>query len=278
MSRERTDGSDKDELSIIAHRGFSGMFPENTIAACEAASGTGNSGLEHHRADMIELDIRPCADGTIVVFHDAHLGHLTPRDEYVRELPAEDVLGTEVLDSGQTIPTLEQALDAIPSSIGVLLELKNSGTVDLHRGRMLDDDELAEWKDRWRPFIRRVLEIISQHEHEFVVSSFAQSAIATVRELDASVPISFIFGGDDGSLDQRYAIVREHDCEQVQPGRYATVDPERGGPPNEDVIKALQSDGRTVIAPTSQTWRQVRDFRRAGADAIIVDYPLPQRF
>lgn len=278
MSNERSDGTNVDELSIIAHRGFCGFYPENTLGAFEAASGAGNDGLGHQPADMIELDIRPCADGTIVVFHDAQLDRLTPRDGFVRELPSEELLQTEVLDSGQTIPTLEQALDAIPPSVDVLIELKNPGNAKLQRGRKVADNGLAEQKDHWRPFTRRVLEIVSQHKHEFVISSFAEAAIATVRELDASVPISFIFGGDGGSLDDRYAIVREHDCEWVQPGRFATHGLERGGPPNEDVIATLRSEGRTVVAPTSQTWIQLRDFRRAGADAIIVDYPLPQRF
>ncbi|WP_342764540.1 glycerophosphodiester phosphodiesterase [Haladaptatus sp. R4] len=58
-------GADEDDVTYVAHRGYKGLHPENTLRAFEAASRT---------ADMIELDIMPCAGGEIVVFHDEKLG------------------------------------------------------------------------------------------------------------------------------------------------------------------------------------------------------------
>ena len=46
---------------IIAHRGFSSKYPENTIAAFQASVGI---------ADMIELDVRLSSNGDVVVMHD----------------------------------------------------------------------------------------------------------------------------------------------------------------------------------------------------------------
>ena len=48
--------------SIIAHRGSSTHAPENTIAAFELAVA--------QNADGIELDVKLCADGQIIVIHD----------------------------------------------------------------------------------------------------------------------------------------------------------------------------------------------------------------
>ncbi|MBM3696502.1 MAG: glycerophosphoryl diester phosphodiesterase, partial [Actinobacteria bacterium] len=48
---------------VIAHRGASAAFPENTLAAFRAAAALG--------ADAVELDVRRTADGHPVVHHDA---------------------------------------------------------------------------------------------------------------------------------------------------------------------------------------------------------------
>lgn len=49
-------------IAIIGHRGASAYAPENTLAAFQQAFEQG--------ATMIELDVRRCADGTLIVFHD----------------------------------------------------------------------------------------------------------------------------------------------------------------------------------------------------------------
>ena len=47
---------------VVAHRGYRGSYPENTLVAFEAAIGV--------NADMIELDILLSKDGELVVIHD----------------------------------------------------------------------------------------------------------------------------------------------------------------------------------------------------------------
>ena len=47
---------------IIAHRGFSGIYPENTVLSVSEASNTG--------ADIAEFDVRLTKDKEVVVFHD----------------------------------------------------------------------------------------------------------------------------------------------------------------------------------------------------------------
>lgn len=49
---------------IIAHRGYRACYPENTLCAFEQSL---------DRSRMIELDVRLCGDGAVVVFHDSHL-------------------------------------------------------------------------------------------------------------------------------------------------------------------------------------------------------------
>lgn len=55
---------------LVAHRGGSGLAPENTLVAFERA-------LTWWGADMLELDVRLTADGEVVVIHDATVDRTT---------------------------------------------------------------------------------------------------------------------------------------------------------------------------------------------------------
>jgi glycerophosphoryl diester phosphodiesterase len=54
---------------VTAHRGFSGKYPENTLAAFEAAYSLG--------VDIIEFDIRESADGKLIIIHDTSVNRTT---------------------------------------------------------------------------------------------------------------------------------------------------------------------------------------------------------
>jgi glycerophosphoryl diester phosphodiesterase len=88
---------------IWAHRGSSGRFTENTLAAFDAA--------RTDRADGIEFDVHPCKSGEIVVFHDHDLARLAGRPERIRDLTW-DELRAVTLIGGHRIPRLEEALEA----------------------------------------------------------------------------------------------------------------------------------------------------------------------
>jgi glycerophosphoryl diester phosphodiesterase len=62
----------------IAHRGASGDYPENTLAAFRAAAQAG--------APYFELDVHMTRDGVVVVSHDAELGRTCGRDAAIRDL------------------------------------------------------------------------------------------------------------------------------------------------------------------------------------------------
>ncbi len=108
----------------IAHRGFSGQFPENTLLAFQEALDLG--------VDAIELDVQLSKDGEIMIFHDEDLSRITTckgllKDftfAELRELDAAgmyaDIFGTQV------IPTLSEYLDLTANKdILTFLELKN---------------------------------------------------------------------------------------------------------------------------------------------------------
>ena len=54
---------------VIAHRGASGLAPENTLAAFRLAAALG--------AEGVEMDVQLTADGQAVVIHDSYVNRTT---------------------------------------------------------------------------------------------------------------------------------------------------------------------------------------------------------
>lgn len=113
---------------VIAHRGASAYAPENTIAAFNLAVEMG--------FDLIENDVRRTRDGAIVVSHDGSLDRCTDGTGQIAELTLDEVrassagikFGEEYRD--ERIPTLEEALTAVPANVGYCIELKVNGIAE----------------------------------------------------------------------------------------------------------------------------------------------------
>ena len=264
------------EPTIIAHRGFAGIAPENTVGAALAAAERG--------AEMIEVDVQPAACGTPVVFHDDRLEGtrngrpITDAEGVVWETPLETVTSAAVLD-GETVPTLARLLEALPESVGVNLELKNPGTADLRFGEALSEEEREERRELWMPFLERVLADCDAFEGEILFSSFCEGAIAALREVApeyAAAPLVW------GSLEDGLEVARHYDCEAIHPplnavaGTAMAGDAYHGLPaeePEVDVLEVAHEEGRAVNVWTVENWVQFDELREAGVDGIIADYP-----
>ncbi len=70
---------------ICAHRGLSGLVPENTMAAFAAAQAVG--------ADEIEFDVRLCGDGNMIVCHDETIDRVSDRKGKLADYRVETLLG-----------------------------------------------------------------------------------------------------------------------------------------------------------------------------------------
>ena len=73
---------------ICAHRGASGIYPENTRLAFDAAASIG--------AGWIETDIQSLADDELVIFHDTYLGRTAPGSAKVASLSWPDIAELDV--------------------------------------------------------------------------------------------------------------------------------------------------------------------------------------
>lgn len=123
---------------VIAHRGWSGIAPENTLPAFQLA--------RHAAADLVELDYHHSADGVPVVMHDTTLGRTT--DAATRwpggdlHVAARTLAELRTLDAGAwfhpryagtAVPSLAEALDAIQPAGTTLIERKAGDAATLAR-------------------------------------------------------------------------------------------------------------------------------------------------
>src|SRR3990172_3551604 len=99
----------KPKSSVVGHRGWPTRFPDNTLSGLLAATTV---------ADAVEVDVRRCADGKLVLSHDPDLaGYLVTAHGW-------GFLGELDLGGGHHPVLLDEALGALPAT-PVLLEVKN---------------------------------------------------------------------------------------------------------------------------------------------------------
>lgn len=262
---------------LIAHRGFAGVHPENTVAAVERAV----EGPDHRAADAVEIDVMPSATGEVVVFHDTSPARVTDApatlaDRPIWDLPYERLAGLDVLASGEPVPRLADVLSVVPSDVPVNVEFKNPGSADVRIGQSLEDSAFERHRRRWAQFAESVLAITDDFPHEILVSSFHEPAIAGLRAVDPSVATSFVF---HDSIARGLAVARRYDCESVHLPMNMIAGTELfdagayGDELDRDLVTVAHEEGRDVTAWTIQNWFQASQLRRAGVDGIITDYP-----
>lgn len=161
----------------MAHRGWSGKAPENTMTAIRLA-------LAEPAIRAMEVDVQLSRDGVPVLIHDFRLERTTNGKGLVkdhtlselRELDAGSWLDRKF--AGERIPTLAEALAAVKGRCTLNIELK--ATSDMYPG-------IAE----------KVLELLEQYEmkSEVYITSFDHELIRHVRTLDDTVLTGLIVCG-----------------------------------------------------------------------------------
>ncbi len=107
---------------VIAHRGYSLRAPENTLAAFKLGWESG--------ADGIECDVHLSADGRVVCIHDHDTGRVSREVLTVARTKWSDLQKLDVGSwkdnrwAGESIPLLEDAIKAGPSTLLWVVEIK----------------------------------------------------------------------------------------------------------------------------------------------------------
>ena len=124
---------------MIAHRGFSGVYPENTLLGLRAALEAG--------CDGVELDVLLSRDGELMVLHPDAIPRVTGQDGPIgaftrAELQAIDIgAAFDPRYAGERMATLAQAIELCRGYRAVMcIELKDlqDGDVQGYEDRIID--------------------------------------------------------------------------------------------------------------------------------------------
>ncbi len=222
---------------LIGHRGLNTVAPENTLAAIDAASDRGAAG--------VEIDVRTCKSGQLVVFHDAGLGRMTGGRD-TRTIASLDLHELQAVDlGGDTIPTLRQVIArCCERRLFLNVEMKR----DVPRRGLV---------------VMLTARALRAHDpdHPVVVSSFDPAMLLAFRQLAPGVPTALLI-----APKQRWT------GGLARPLSVAAVHPERSLVRAEDVARHHQR-GRRVMTWTVNDVDEAERLLAAGVDGIISDDP-----
>jgi glycerophosphoryl diester phosphodiesterase len=225
---------------LHGHRGVRGRCPENTMAAFERAVAEG--------ADALELDVRPCRSGEIVVCHDPTLERVTEgRDtRAVADLDARALRGVDV-GSGERVPLLADVL-ALARERGIALNIEMKRDVPSRTRAALGLGTMLRRAGR---------------DHALVVSSFDPPMLALLRIYAPLVPLALLVhrGGRDEHVVHlaRRPFIHAVHLESVLASR--------------EQVASLKRRGLVVAVWTVNDANEARKLSALGVDALITDEP-----
>ncbi|GGM09449.1 glycerophosphodiester phosphodiesterase [Promicromonospora citrea] len=230
--------------AVVAHRGYSAVAPQNTLAAVEAACRAG--------VDAVEIDLQPTAEGAGAVIHDETVDATTDGTGKVAALTAAQVHALDAgvrfapAFAGQRVPALDDVLGVLARHPGtdLLLELKGSwGTRQV---------EKVAATIAAAGFDRRVL-----------VQSFWPGTVATVRDVAPHLPGGLLVSFDPPGLLRLCERLRVVACNP-------SVTTVTGSP---RLVSRLHDAGLRVMAWTANDPAAWSALVAAGVDAVITDRP-----
>ena len=226
--------------AIIAHRGYSSVFPENTMAAFEGAMDIG--------VDYIELDVQLTKDGEVVIFHDDELKRITGMEGKVSDHTYEELRQMDAGSwfshsfAGERIPSLREALELISGSeCRVYLELKDIGGIG-------------------EGFEESVLDVVKKSGmlERCVFASFRYEYLSHLKELDSGIVTLY------NTMSGKITLPEEF------PSDYYGISIEAV---TESTIRAIHEAGKQVFVWTADRPVQMKNVQDMGADGIVTNKP-----
>jgi glycerophosphoryl diester phosphodiesterase len=232
---------------LIAHRGFKGISPENTIPSLTRALTLG--------ANAVEGDIQVSADGVVYLMHDLTVDRTTNgtgtvtalTSTYIDSLVVDADVGT--LLAGAKVPRLSDYL-AVAATLGVKLYLEIKAVRSpADYGLIVDTIEAAGMTER------------------VVLNSFSSTAIVTIRETYSSrvavalAGASFISNFDfeiDRIADYRGGLLWDKVDILARP----------------QIIARANLRGVPLAVYTINTQEEIAPLQRLGVSKFICDFPM----
>lgn len=234
--------STKAQTKVIAHRGFSGIAPENTMIAFQKAIESG--------ADYLELDVHKSKKGKLYVIHDSSVKRTSSNEAEgnISEMTCKEIEDVRVGYSkkfdqsykDETIPTLKEVLKLAKGKIKVCIEIKIYGIE------------------------KEILEMVKKlnMEKEVLIFSFHYPVLSKIRQLNPTIPILYLIDkADRTTID--YAKIININVIGVGYGTSLT----------KEFIKFAHKNGVKIWKWTVNDEKQMKQLISVGLDGLITDFP-----
>ena len=231
-------------MVAMAHRGYSGRYPENTMLAFQKAAETG--------CRWMELDVQKTKDGVVVVIHDEKTDRTTDGSGNVRDFTYEELkkLNASALFPGiacaEHIPTFEEYCRwASAEGICTNIELKTGNYY-------------------YEELEKSTIEIIRAFglEKQTMFSSFNHVSLLKAKELAPEIPCGALIGskgiGNAGYYCSRYGF------EYYHPGFGGLTD---------EIVANCKEYGVGINVWTVNQMSELEQALAWDCDGVITNYP-----
>jgi len=236
------------DFYVIAHRGVSAYYPENTMSAFRASA--------EINADMIELDVLLSKDKIPVVFHDAKLdkrsnGKGLVSDftfEELRELDAGSWFSEKF--KGEKIPSLREVLEFTKNKILVNIEIKTEAVSTNEEGGVV---ELV---------IQLVNELSIQEQ--VIISSFDYRVLERLKKQNDQIRTAMLYERRQSGKRNPVELVSDYNVDAFNFGKQYL---------SQDWIEMLNENHIPFFVYTVNDEETMEKIIESGAKGIFSDKP-----
>ncbi len=171
-------------MKFYAHRGLSGLAPQNTMSAIELA-------LKDDRISGIEIDVQQTADGKVVLCHDYTIDSTSNGSGIVAFMTYDDLLKYDFgikFDTkykGEKIPLLSEVLSAVGDAKELVIEIKKTGaameTIEEEVVKLVEGYKNVRIKSFYHPTIKRISELNPNLSLGLIYEGFPYNAKENLR-------------------------------------------------------------------------------------------------
>jgi glycerophosphoryl diester phosphodiesterase len=230
-------------MNIIAHRGLSGRYPENTRIAFEEAAKLSIWG--------VEFDVHVTMDQELVVIHDESLHRTSNGKGFVKDFTLAELRHLDFGSwfapqfTGQQILTLREVLHIFQSTtLQINIELKTD-IFEYEGIEQLVADEIQAL----------------QLENRVWISSFNHETIARFKKINSNVKTALLFSSLITDLEE---YVKKSNCDAIHIHYYHSL---------RKIIQQAIANGLIVRAYTVNDKTIAGQLAATGIKAIFTDHP-----
>ena len=237
---------------LFAHRGASGLAPENTLAAVKEAIKLG--------ADGVEIDVHQTRDSMLVVIHDYSIDRTTGGSGKVIELTFEEIRSYsaghwfDTRFASEKVPSLDEVLELVNGRTRLLIEIKGGGEI-------------------YPGIEERVVEAVKAHDARnwCTIQSFQDYTLKAVHRIDSTLTLHKLVMYDVPGLP----VYVDSGIQLGWLRNYKFVDAINLNRNwiSETAVKSLHKHGFKVHVWTVNDSLDTVQLFKIGVDGVITDFP-----